>query len=516
MIIETRLTAVVVYTDRARVTREGGATLPAGDQRVIISGLPLRMEPASLRVTARGAPGARLLGADVRRVFVDRPPIERMRELEEQILALKDALKALAARHAWLNVERASLESTLKAGERFAGALSLGKLDLDAHFANLQRVSTRADDLTAELIRVEAEQRTQEKHLERLEQEYQQYERAKPRELYEVQVDVSLAQETTLTFILTYIVTGARWTPRYDLRWRADGRLEVSYLAEVTQQSGEPWQEVDLTLSTARPSSPLDMPQLKPWALDVLEAIPVHAEPDKVLMRAAAFGMPAMAMAAPEQPVEEVTAQVEQQGTVVSYRLPIPVTVPPDGSTRKVMVARFELEPELSCVSAPKLEPVVYRQATITNKSPYTWLPGEANLFWDEEFIGRVKLALLPPEGQRELVLGIEDRVRVERKQILHEVDKRIIGERRRIRMGYEITLENLLDTPITLELRDQIPYAKHEQIKVRLENASPSAEEQELGLLRWTLKLAPRSKKSVRFEFTVEYPVGLHVVGLD
>jgi len=212
----------------------------------------------------------------------------------------------------------------------------------------------------------------------------------------------------------------------------------------------------------------------------------------------------------------DVLAEVTSDATVVTYRLPTAVTLPPDGTQRRVMVARFELQPELTCVTVPKLEPFAYRRAHLINRSPYTWLPGTANLFLEDTFLGRTQLKLLPPEGACELPLGLEERIKIERKLTLYEVDKRLMGDRRRLRTGYEITLENLLDTPVTIEVRDQIPYARHEQIKVKLESAFPAAQEQEQGRLRWVIPLAPHKKSSVRFEFSVEHPVSLTITGLE
>jgi uncharacterized protein (TIGR02231 family) len=112
--------------------------------------------------------------------------------------------------------------------------------------------------------------------------------------------------------------------------------------------------------------------------------------------------------------------------------------------------------------------------------------------------------------------LGVDDRVKVKREIKRREVDKKLIGSKRRITYAYEITLENLLPIQISLTMHDQFPVSKHEEVKIRLEGANPQpAEQSELHLLRWDFNLAAQEKRQVRYDFSVEYPPVLDIVGL-
>jgi uncharacterized protein (TIGR02231 family) len=174
------------------------------------------------------------------------------------------------------------------------------------------------------------------------------------------------------------------------------------------------------------------------------------------------------------------------------------------------------LTPRLDYVSAPKLVEAAYRRAQVANDSPYTLLPGSVNLFAGDEFIGTTELELTAPGGEIELYLGVDDRVRVKRELKRHEVDKRLLGDRRRIWLGYEVEVENLLDTEAAITLYDQIPITRHEQIKVRLESATPKpTTEAELGILEWELTLTPQEEQTLRFDFVVEHPRDMALIGL-
>jgi uncharacterized protein (TIGR02231 family) len=179
-------------------------------------------------------------------------------------------------------------------------------------------------------------------------------------------------------------------------------------------------------------------------------------------------------------------------------------------------VADFTLPPDLDYVAAPSRVVAAYRRARVRNNSPYLLLPGAANLFAGEEFIGTTRLDLTPPQGEIELYLGVDDRIKLERELKRREVDKRFIGGKRRTLYGYEIVVENLLPVEARLTLHDQMPVARHEDIKVRLDSSDPRPTRQtELNLLDWELTLSPGEKRTVRFDFSVEHPQGMEVVGL-
>jgi hypothetical protein len=64
--------------------------------------------------------------------------------------------------------------------------------------------------------------------------------------------------------------------------------------------------------------------------------------------------------------------------------------------------------------------------------------------------------------------------------------------------------------------VRDQIPVARDELIKVRLDSADPKPSEQtELNQLEWKLTLDKGAKRTIRFDYSVEYPRSMDVVGL-
>jgi hypothetical protein len=93
--IEAPIEAVTVYTDRTLVTRRGRVTLEAGEQQVILTHLPLRLVPASVRAAGRGTVPARILSVDVAKTFHAEPPNVAVAQLEAQIKPLEEEDQAL-------------------------------------------------------------------------------------------------------------------------------------------------------------------------------------------------------------------------------------------------------------------------------------------------------------------------------------------------------------------------------------------------------------------------------------
>ena len=533
--LHTAVTAVAVYPDRARVTRSGVATLEPGGHQLEVRELPLTLDPASVRAAARGTARARLLGVDVKRDFYVETPAGRVRELEEQIEALEDQVQGLDVQAELLERERDALGELLGQTEIFARGLAFGKTTPEAQMALLDGLRGRVEGLNVALLEFAVRRRDLDRRLQKLRGELDQLRGAKGRERHTATVEVEVAQAGELAVELTYVVAGAGWQPLYDLRLipptggppaRPADVLEVTCLAQVAQRTGEDWADVALTLSTARPALAETVPELDPWYVGPVVALERRAAPRARRVAAAAVPpqMDAMVLGvgpeagepAPEVEAAMVTAAVESSGAAVTYRVPGTVTVPGDGAPHKVAVTRFELAPKLDHVATPRLVEAAYRRAEVTNDSPYTLLPGPVSLFASDEFIGTTALDLVAPQGEIELYLGVDDRVRVKRELKRREVDKRLIGDRRLLRYGYEITIENFSPGEARVTLHDQIPVPRHEDIKVKLEFADPQpAEQTELNLLDWELVLAPGDKRIVRFDFTIEHPRGMSLVGL-
>jgi uncharacterized protein (TIGR02231 family) len=525
--LPTTIVTATVYPDCARLTRHGSLEMQVGTHSLEITELPLELNPDSFRTSAHGTARARLLGADVKRTFYVETPSEKVQQLEEGIEALKDELKKLDAQAELIKQNRIHLDKLAGQVNTYAMALAAKEMTVEQQLALFDSLRRQAERLDEEALGLQVRHRETDRQLQKLTNELEQLRTSRPRERYSGVVDVEILEPGMLTVEISYLVMSAGWEPIYDLRLlEKDGipSLEVGYLAQVTQNTGEAWEDVSLTLSSARPAFAHTLPELDPWYITPLENIRPMARvlmpsPMVVNQNAKAQGdiqASEMGLFRKEEAAEEVTAVVDMAGASVTYIIPGTTSIPPDGTPHKVTVARFPLTPCMDYVTAPKLVQAVYRRAKLENASQYTLLPGSANIFISDEYIGTTPLELTAPQGEIELYLGNEDRIKVERELKRRDIDKRFIGGKRHMGFGYEITMENLLPVKASITLHDQIPIQRHEDIKVKLESADPKPTEQtELNLLKWEFVLEPKEKRIVRFDFSVESPQGMEIIGL-
>jgi uncharacterized protein (TIGR02231 family) len=519
--MKTAVSSVTVFPDRARVARLGTASLQKGIHVLEIEDLPAGLNPESMRASARGTVQARLFGVQMKRSYFSETPAQKVRELENALEAAQDEIHRLDARIDISRKNLAYLEALSGQSATFATALAAGEMKLDEHLALLDGLRKRMESLADEQVSLGVEKRQLESEIQKLKNELNQQRSSRPRQRFTAQVEVELVEPGELRLELVYVGNQAHWKPLYDLRLHEqDGQpeLEVTYLAQVVQSTGEDWDRASLTLSTARPALASQLPELDPW----------YIEPFQPVVRSRRA--PAALMAAAETPdiepqqisdkalyeAEPVYAVQEEAGAAVTYHVAGHLTIPSDGEPHKTTIASFNLPARLDYVAAPRLVEAAYRRARVVNSSPHILLAGQLNMFAGDEFLGTTSLELTPPKGEMELYLGSDDRLKVERKLKRRDIDKSLVGGKRRLHYGYEVVLENLLPVEAQVSLHDQFPVSRHEDIKVKLDSTDPRPQEQtELNLLRWDIKLEPGEKRVARYDFSIEHPQAMTVVGL-
>jgi uncharacterized protein (TIGR02231 family) len=168
-------------------------------------------------------------------------------------------------------------------------------------------------------------------------------------------------------------------------------------------------------------------------------------------------------------------------------------------------------------VAMPRLVSFAYLQANVKNNpNGATLLAGKANIFRDNVFVGTTGLENIAPAQEFKLNLGIDEGLKIERDLVERLVDKRLISNQRRITYSYRLIVTNLLEKEVNLKLTEQLPVSRNEQIKVRLSRSNPQIQLGEMGILEWLLTLPPQERRDIYYQFNVEYPPDLMVVGLE
>jgi uncharacterized protein (TIGR02231 family) len=525
--LDAPITGVTVFADGARVQRSGTVDVPPGRQTVIIGGLPASVDPASVRVAARGADLA-LLDVEVHHRYRTDPLREETARLRAEVDRCRDAVQALDDED---TAEQARLDFaghlSGAAATALARAVSFGRA---GHEDLTQMAGHLAADTAGALGRrreIGARRRAARRELEAAEQRLEAAGKRSGRAVAFTDVSATLeaSAATRAEVELSYHVPGASWRPLYDLALDG-GSLAVSYLAEVTQQTGEDWPAVELILSTTRRGRHQTLPELRPWYIGRAQRAP-RAQLAKAMAmapRAGALPGAAAAMAAPTAaapmpeavPLAAEPVDSGELGSGLVYRVQRPLAVPADGGPHKTTVARFPLDAALDHLAVPVMAPEAYLRATVTNTSPLLLLPGPARVFHDARFVGETSLDIVATGEEFELQLGVDDQIRIERRLRRRSTGKAVIGGTRTIDVAYEITVENHRANQARISVHDHVPVSTDGDIKVRLRETSPEpAEHDDLGELTWELSLEGGQTATIRYRFTVEHPAQVTVTGL-
>ncbi|GAA1562980.1 MULTISPECIES: DUF4139 domain-containing protein [Kribbella] len=525
LVLDAPIVAVTVYPQRARVTRRGVITVPGGDRTVYVGPLPLELESDSVRVSGHGP--ATVLGVDVVRRHHPQAPDETVAEAERSWYEAQDAVAALAdADDVQQQLDTFLAQLAKRAGGSFARALASGESDAELG-GFTESLADRLAAVRAKRRELAAQRREAEQRFGAIDRRLTALREQRVPDRQAAAVGLEVAAEAEVEIELSYVVPLAGWSSSYDVRLQGD-RLTLTWYGMISQYTGEDWPECDLTLSTARPTVTAKVPELDPWYLDRFQPpVPVAAAPGA--RGAASFAMQADRRDRAASDADgvlgtvheqssafaDVTAAVEQGVTAATYTPPRPVAVPADGALHRATIAAFDLDAELDYITAPVRSTDVHLRATVVNSSEHTLPAGKAAVFHEADFVGSAALPLWAPGEDVELALGLDDRIRVERKLVRREASKATLGSTRRRQVDYETRIENHTPRQAKITVLDQLPVARDHEITVKPITADPQpSETTDLGVLTWKLDLAPGAESVVRLGFRVDTAKALELNG--
>jgi uncharacterized protein (TIGR02231 family) len=531
---DTPITGVTVFTDGARVTRAGLTEVQPGVRPVVVASLPESADPSSVRVAARGHE-LTLLNVEVQRRVGTEPGRASLSQLRADVERCRDAIKELDDAD---EAERAGLgflgHLSEAAATSLARALSSGRAGYDELAGMAGHLSASTAIALGRRREIATRKRDAQRELDAAVERLAGAEQpGEPVVFTEVSVLLDAATATEAEIELTYHVAGASWRPLYDLMLEGE-RLRVSYLAEISQETGEDWPEVTLVLSTTRQGLRQTLPELRPWYIGhprppryktaMLKSTPGEEmavaggpPPDGIIGAPAPMPARGLAFEAARPGARVIAAEPghSESGAGLVYTVARPLAVPGDGGPHKTLVAQFDADAKLDYLTVPVLAQEAYLRATVTN-GPLLLLPGQARIFHGSQFVGETHLDSVAPGEEFEVQLGVDDQIKVERKLRRRATSKAVLGSTRTIDIAYEITVENHRERKATVSVHDHIPVSTDGDIKVKPRETAPAPDStDDLGELIWTLTLPPGESSAIRHRFTVEHPAQIEVTGL-
>ncbi len=534
---DSAIVAVTVFPDRAGITREVSLELKSGSQTVEIGPLPSQVDPGSVSAKGLGESDVTLYGVRLVTKQLEAAQDPKVKTLEEEIKTLTRRQAALNDTKQILEQERAYLASIQAASSEQIGkdlvtkgpkadeaAALLAFLD-EAFLKNAARAQE-----TSSALEESGQQ------LDKLRRELAQLTQGRYRQETSLFVDLEAKKSGAFHLQVSYRLPGASWQPSYEARATGTGsELEFASSALVRQQTGEDWTNVALTLSTAKPAIAGSMPELEPWFLRPWEPVPMRQNRREVgLMKNAALGLEEAKDANKEDAIDGVypvsapaelqqatlaEAIVDTAGPSVTFRLPKPASIPADWQPHKVPIGSQRLAAALAYEATPRLIPLAFLRAKVTNTTEALYLAGPVSVFLDGAFVATASLKQVAPGETFDLYLGADERVKVERRQLKERVEVSLLpglrGKTRSTEYEFLTILENFTGRKIEVTVFDQVPVSEREEIiveSVKLTPAGVEKDEEKPGVFRWVLELSPNQKQELGVSYRVRHPVDLQV----
>lgn len=550
---QSKITAATVYTDRAIVTRTARVELPAGESFVTLEKLPASLVDASVQVSGRGTADATILDVSTRITYtnnaaeVDQPKVNA---LQEQITATEQALRKLNDRGTVLKQQSKLLDqiegviiSSPPNGSNTPPP-SLENLQNVMTFSGEKRIQLAADAQALDIEVTETKQKltTLRSQLNTI------MHGARPdnRSYKTVTVRVAAAKAGSLDLNIAYTVPNASWSPSYDVRMRSDERaVELTYFGIVRQSTGEDWDDIALTLSTARPSLGSAAPALAPWILDVYAPRPIvrqerammdaeESRNRKAMAETQAFNIIATAAAPAGMEIAEqkdaalATASVDSTATSATFKIAAATSVPSDNTPQKVSITVKKLAASLQYQVTPAMQETAFLSAYVTNTTDFPFLAGPSNIFLDNAFVSTSALKSVMPNEKFEVSLGADEGVAIKRRIVNRFSENTgLTGKGRRVTYEFVVTITNNKKTAERIVLKEALPLSRNEKIVVKLltpaekdvgalEKPGKEVTREEDNKLVWRLDLQPGEKRELPLKFSVDYPGDIQVIGLE
>jgi uncharacterized protein (TIGR02231 family) len=465
----------------------------------------------------------------------------RVKALEDELIGLQQQDRAFADRLAHLSQQRALLakiESAMTTPptgdaatprptfEDWQKLLTFQAETLTRLTSEQQTVDRQRADLEAKIAAVEAQ-------LNAL-----RGQQPEGRAFKTVTVRVAATTAGSLDVTLGYAVPGASWTPAYDARLRGETRVvELTYYGVVRNGTGEDWNNLALTLSTARPRMGGGAPELPAWIVDVsrpMPPMPLAMEMRrKEMSERQAFNQMAVASAAPmadarvEQDAGLAFSTIEAGTTSATFKIATPVTLASDSTSQKVAITSAKLPGNLQYQATPKLLEAAFLRASVTNTGEFPFLAGPVSTFLDDTFVATSRLKTVMPGERFELALGVDDAIAVKRHLVNRFAeDTGLTNSGRRVTYEFLVTITNNKKTGERVVFTEAIPVSRDEKIVVKLLTplerelgtaaAPKEVSREEDGKLVWRLDLKPGEQREIPLKVSIDHPADVEVVGLN
>jgi len=259
--IESKVQKVVVFLNGAQVTRTAMVNVNAGTSTLIFGNISPGIDVQSIQVHANGE--FTILSVKHEMNYLnEQAKLKHVEELKAQQKAIRDKIN-LESGYLSIYEEEANMirKNQVISGQNASLDIVKLKQALDFQTEQLTGIRKKEQAVNDEVASLDSV-------LQRYNKQIADITKGSGTATSNILVTISSKSALQSEFTLNYVVHNASWFPTYDIRAKnVNSPISISYKANVSQQSGEDWKNIKLTLSTGNPTVSGSRPELSPYFL---------------------------------------------------------------------------------------------------------------------------------------------------------------------------------------------------------------------------------------------------------
>lgn len=196
-----------------------------------------------------------------------------------------------------------------------------------------------------------------------------------------------------------------------------------------------------------------------------------------------------------------------QKQVSVDFSIKNPYTVRSDNKIVSVDMSLLDVPADYIYYCVPKRNKDAFLMAKIKDWEQYDFLEGEANVFFEDTYVGKTILDISNAGDTLSLSLGRDKNISVNREKVKDYSSKQFIGSKQEVVRDWKTTIRNNRSEKVNMIILDQAPVSTNQEIEVNVQ-ASGNAEKNPLnGEVKWNITVDPGKTQELGLKYSVKYP---------
>jgi uncharacterized protein (TIGR02231 family) len=303
------------------------------------------------------------------------------------------------------------------------------------------------------------------------------------------------------TLVVKYIVGATGWAPKYRLQANTENqKVDLRYMANVMNQSGKDWKNVNIKLSSAFPLEKIpNKPELSPWVLNTKHDARKYSS-----ATVSKQNVKSEYSVDPLDNVEYIEADIPS--VTQEFKIGAKQTILSDGEVFTLFVNDYTLPASFNYFAVPAMDNNSFLVAGLTDWESLYIINGKAEIVMNGTYIGDTYLDPRTLDDTLQITLGRDNMVMIEREEIEGEISKKE-GNKIKQTFAFKNSIKNNSKQPNNVTVSDQIPISQISDVKVTIDELTGGDLDEATGIITWRATLKPKQKKEFVLKYTLEYP---------